>query len=363
MPDVPSRAEARRRSFMPLVIATFLITLVLALATASPISAQATHVLTGDQVAIYNVAGEVTILTGSGPDVVVEVTRGGADAEELTIATGEVRGRPTLRIIYPADRVVYRKMGWGSNTTFRINADGTWGTGGRGDRGIRVSGSGSGMEAYADLVIRVPAGKRLAMFLGVGDVTASDVEGDLVVDTHSGAVKADNVRGSLLVDTGSGSVKTSGIQGELNIDTGSGSVDLANCTGPRIVVDTGSGRVTGENVSAEYLEVDTGSGGIDLMAVSGTEIRLDTGSGSVMLGLLSDVQYVNIDTGSGGVTLAVPATLGARLEVDTGSGGISVDVPCDFTKQTRSYVLGQLGDGDGRIVIDTGSGRVRIRKP
>jgi hypothetical protein len=76
--------------------------------------------------------------------------------------------------------------------------------------------------------------------------------------------------------------------------------------------------------------------------------------------LLDDVEDLMIDTGSGGVTVRVPANLGAEVEVDTGSGGIDVDVPLEVREVRRNYMRGILGDGQGTIVIDTGSGGVRL---
>ncbi len=337
----------------------------LALLAATTVTAQESsrHVLAGDEIAIFNIAGEAVVAGGDVSDVVVEVMRNGADAASLRIETGEIGGKMTLRVIYPGNQIIYGEMSRGSRTTMRVRADGTWGGSWGNGRRVTVSGSGRGMEAWADLKITVPKGGKVGAFLGVGTVTVTDVEGDLVVDTHSGRVNATGVTGSLLVDTGSGRVNVARVTGNLSVDTGSGSVTATDCQGEKILVDTGSGRVTGEGLKAAYIEVDTGSGSIDMREVTGDELRINTGSGSVICWLLSDATFVNIDTGSGGVTLMVPATLGALLEVDTGSGGITVDVPIEYQKKSRSYVLGTIGDGEGKIIIDTGSGRVRIRKP
>jgi len=347
------------------VVTAVALALVVLMSAAMPVGAQQSsrHVLAGEDIAIFNIAGEVFLEGGDVGDVVVEVTRGGADATELGIETGEIGGKMTLRVIYPADRVVYGEMSRGSRTTMRVRPDGTWGGSWLNGRSVTVTGSGSGLQAHADLRIIVPRGKTVAAFLSVGAITASNAEGEIVLDTHTGRVNASGIRGSLLIDTGSGRVDVSGIDGILSVDTGSGGVTLADCQGDRIVVDTGSGRVTGNGITTAYLEIDTGSGTISVENVTGEEVRLDTGSGSVVCGLLANPAFVNIDTGSGGVTLTVPATLGAQLEVDTGSGGITVDVPIEYQKKSRSYVLGTIGDGEGKIIIDTGSGRVRIRKP
>ncbi|MDP9348031.1 MAG: hypothetical protein M3P24_02655, partial [Gemmatimonadota bacterium] len=43
------------------------------------------YALRGERAAVYNLAGEVRVEAGSGVEVVVEVTRGGADAERLRV--------------------------------------------------------------------------------------------------------------------------------------------------------------------------------------------------------------------------------------------------------------------------------------
>ena len=87
---------------------------------------------------------------------------------------------------------------------------------------------------------------------------------------------------------------------------------------------------------------------------------MDTGSGRVVVDLMDDVDELIVDTGSGSVTLRIPEGLGAEIEVDTGSGGIDVDIPLEVREFKRDYVRGILGDGRGRIMIDTGSGGVRL---
>lgn len=78
------------------------------------------------------------------------------------------------------------------------------------------------------------------------------------------------------------------------------------------------------------------------------------------LELASDVRAATIGTSSGGVTLAVPAGLGAEIEVETGSGGISTDLPMQILEKRRSYLRGSVGRGDGWIRIEAGSGGVRL---
>ncbi len=336
--------------------------LLLVAAATAPASGQGSqeYRIRGPDIAVYNLVGQVELVRGSGAEVVVAVTRGGSDAGQLRIETGEVRGMQTLRVIYPSQEIVYPAMGRASRTGMQVRSDGTFGDQGpRGDQ-VRISGSGDGLEAWADLRIQVPAGQRLAVYLAAGSSEVEGVEGDLRVDTGSGEVTASRVQGTLYVDTGSGAVRLSEVSGEVTIDTGSGSVHLSDVQGPSLSVDTGSGSVSGSGFRVESLEVDTGSGSVELSGIASASVLVDTGSGSVELELLEDVDELEVDTGSGGVTLRVPPDLGAQIEVDTGSGGIDLDVPVEIQTARRTYLRGIIGDGEGSIIIDTGSGGVRI---
>lgn len=332
-----------------------------AVLVAAPVAGQEVTRVQGDDVAVYDLAGHVSVVRGSGSDVVVHVDRGGSDGAQLRVETGEVGGRPSLRVVFPGDEIVYPEMGRGSSSRVSVRDDGTFGDD-RGDRGnrVRIKGSGSGLEAWADLVIEVPAGRRLSAYLAVGEMEAHGVEGDLRLDTRSGRVTAADITGSLDIDTGSGGVDVRGITGSLKVDTGSGGIDASSLSGDRIDLETGSGGVEADGIDTPSLSVDTGSGRVTMKRVSAPEVLVDTGSGGVELELLTDVDRLDIDTGSGGVVVRAPSDLGAMVEIDTGSGGIDLDFPLEVSSVRRDRVEGRLGDGDGTIRIDTGSGGIRI---
>jgi hypothetical protein len=336
-------------------------TWVAAVFVAVPLGAQEVERVSGRSVAVYNLAGRVEVVRGGGADVVVRIDRGGADAAALRVETGEIRGRSTLRIIYPNDEIVYPDMGRGSNTSLTVRDDGTFSddSGGRGEH-VSIRGRGAGMEAWADLVIEVPAGRDLGVYLATGEVNASGVDGALTIDTGSGAVTATSISGSLDVDTGSGSIVVQGVVGDVRVDTGSGRVEVSDVRGRQIEIDTGSGGVRGYGLEADIVSVDTGSGSIDLESVSASDVLLDTGSGSIDVELMTDVDRLDADTGSGSITVRAPAGLGATVDIETGSGGIDLDFPIEVRSVRRDHVQGTIGDGRGEIRIDTGSGSIRL---
>jgi DUF4097 and DUF4098 domain-containing protein YvlB len=333
-------------------------------ATATTFAHAQSYELSGRHVAVYNLVGQVNVQPARGSAVTVDVNVGGPDGGELQIETGDIDDAATLRVIYPDDQVTYSEWGRRSRTEVRVRDDGTfgdrdWSGRFRGDR-VTISGRGGGLDAFADLTIAVPAGQRISVYLAVGEAIIENVNGDIRIDTHSAPVHATGTRGSLFVDVGSGQVEVHDAEGEINLDTGSGSVEASNISGSSLLIDTGSGRVTATGVAVDELHIDTGSGGITAERVSAPNILLDTGSGSVELEVTDNADNIEIDTGSGGVRVIVPESFGAQVDIDTGSGGIELDMPITMRRWQRDHVQGTIGNGGGRLLIDTGSGSVRI---
>jgi DUF4097 and DUF4098 domain-containing protein YvlB len=351
-------------------------TLALALLTLVPTALAAQQVerytLGGDDIAIYNLAGALAVEPGTG-SVAVELTRGGPDAGRLQVERGELRGRETLRVVYPSQDVAYAGLESGSSTTLKVREDGTFGDSDQDHdddddwdrpqgRKVRITRDRGDLRAHADMKVRVPAGHRVAFHLAVGRVSVANVDGEIVVDSHSAPVTATAPRGSFDVDVGSGDVRVTGGEGTLNVDTGSGSVEVTGFRGDELSIDTGSGQVSGSELNARSIHVDTGSGDIEFTAVTCPELALDTGSGSISTEVRGPVRDLALETGSGDISVRAPASLAGEVEIETASGEIETDFPIQVTRHARDHVVGRIGDGVGRVAIETGSGDVRLLK-
>ena len=331
------------------------------------------RVLSSGRVAVYNLAGKLRVESGSGSEVVVEITRGGRDGDQLRIEEGNVAGYDVLRILYPSDRIVYPELERGSRTQIDVRDDGTWGDlSSRDDREshrsfgrehhVQISNSGSGLEAYADIVVRVPRGQRLVIHNAVGDASITMVDADLSVDVAGSTITAERTRGHLSLDTGSGSISLTDAQGDVSLDTGSGSVTVSGVRGESLRMDTGSGSINGGDIEVSELKADVGSGGVRLARVRAPRIDVDAGSGSTELELLSAIEHLKVEAGSGGVTVRLPESTNADVDIETGSGGIDTDFAVQVTRFEQRHMIGRIGNGRGQIRIESGSGSVRLLK-
>ena len=271
-------------------------------------------------------------------------------------------------MVYPADRIQYARLSDGSSTQLRVRDNGTFGGDHDRDKDEKPRGkqvtitAKGGLDAYADLRVTVPRGKHVALYLAVGKVAVSNVDGDLAIDASSAPVTASGTRGELDIDVGSGAVQVSDTRGDLSVDTGSGGVGLSGVQGEQIQVNTGSGDVTATKVRSNELSIDTGSGDIQVTGLVAPQLSLETGSGAVSADVQGELWNVNVETGSGDVTLKVPPTVGAQVEIETSSGDIETDFAVQVTRHARDHLTGQIGDGRGKIAIESGSGGIRLVK-
>ena len=340
--------------------------------SASTLSAQQVerYSIPEDELAIYNLAGEVRMEPGPSGDITVTVTRGGADGAKIKVMRSKRDGMETLRFVYPEGRILYAGMSDGSSTQIRVRDDGTFGHDDHDDgerrkaegKQVTIAGTGGGTAAHADLRIGVPMGRRLDLHLAVGKVSVTNVNGDLSIDVASGPVTTSTTRGEMEINVGSGTVQVTKATGELSVDTGSGSVTASELRGESLSIETGSGEVTATNLRSNQLSIDTGSGNIEVTGLTAPQVSLETGSGSVIADLSGEVWNVNVETGSGDVTLKVPPTLAAEVDIETSSGDIETDFEVAVTRHARDHMTGRIGEGGGKIDIETGSGGIRLVK-
>lgn len=342
----------------------------LAVLTAKSAWSQQEWSFEGDQLLVTNLIGEITVRGHDGSRIIVRARPGGDDANLLDYQL-QRGGHAEFHVVYPLDRATHFRApaGWHGRTDFRLES---WVKESSflqqvysnvSDRERIQIGGGGDLELWTDLEILVPRGVSTRVKIAVGEINASDVEAAVDLDTHSGAVTARNIQGDTRIDTGSGSVDASSIRGSLNVDTGSGSVEVNDVEGERLLVDTGSGRVVVERAKVNRFEVDTGSGSVRTSTIETDDAMIDTGSGSVTLDLVRmGLGNFVIDTGSGGVTVNLPTDASVRVIAETGSGGIDLDVPnAMLRRMSRDKVELEIGGGQAKLAIDTGSGGIKIR--
>jgi DUF4097 and DUF4098 domain-containing protein YvlB len=278
----------------------------------------------GGWLALSNIAGDITVSRGSGPDTTVEIVktargRDAADARELlglvTVDAAERAGRAEVKTHYPNDE--------------RRN----------GRRNINVS------VAYN---VTAPAGTRVAVESISGNVRITDIKGDVTVNSISGDLRISGGGRIGTAKTVSGNVEIADVQvdGTLASSSVSGDVTLRRVSARRVEAGSVSGNLRLEDVQCDRVSASTTSGGI---AFSGP--------------LAKNGRY-ELKGFSGDVRVQLVGSTGFELDASTFSGQIrSDDFPITARGQVNRRALsGTFGDGSAMLDLQTFSGSIVISK-
>lgn len=202
-------------------------------------------------------------------------------------------------------------------------------------------------QSSATIEVQVPIGTRVTASTVSGLVEVRGTQAEVVAKSVSGRVDVRGARERVDAETVSGTIDLRDVQGRLNIEGVSANIDLEDAVGD----------VTAETVSGSVRIRRSRLSGLRAEAVSGTisyEGNLDA-NGSYRL-----------NTHSGGITLALPADVGARLELETFSGRITSDFPLTL-QPGQSTGRGRrmeftLGNGGARVTAGAFSGNITIRR-
>lgn len=177
-----------------------------------------------------------------------------------------------------------------------------------------------------NVTIRVPAGVRLRVHSGNGDVGVTGAHAELIARS------------------GNGRVRVAGTAGEVEATSGNGEVTVDNVRGP-VIANSGNGDV---RVSAVVGPVSARSGNGDLL-VRMTELRTE-----------ADMEFT---TGNGRIEVTVPDGFNADIDASTGNGGIRTDFPIQVSGRiSKTRLRGTIGQGGRRLRLVTGNGEIELRR-
>jgi hypothetical protein len=181
------------------------------------------------------------------------------------------------------------------------------------------------------------------------------VSAPLVIDGMDG--------GSIEVNTVSGKARINARTPSLTVDSVSGGIEQAGHA-EKAELQTVSGEILAPSLGA-HVELQTISGRIQASGGPWQKLSLSTVSGDVQLtGGLTTGGSIDVDSMSGDVQLQLPANTDASLHASSFSGNLRSDfgTPTQPEHGPGSALDTRLGNGQGKINIETFSGDLRVRR-
>ncbi|QKW34527.1 DUF4097 family beta strand repeat protein [Actinomadura sp. NAK00032] len=180
-------------------------------------------------------------------------------------------------------------------------------------------------KARAAITVTVPHDCPVSLNLVSADAVVTGMTTRTSIKSASGDVTLDGVAGAIDANTVSGVIEAQGLDGTVSFTSVSGDLSLAGATVDRLGARTVSGRIAAD---------------------------LDLGADSA----------IDVNTVSGEVALRVPESAGAQVTLSSAAGRIETSFP-ELGRQDRTIaqsVSGKLGDGAGRLTVNTVSGAVTL---
>jgi len=279
------------------------------------------------EIMIGNIAGNVTVTRG-GNDATLEVikTARGRTADEAKELLGLVQidiiergGRAEIKTRYPQDE-------WRRNNRRNVNVS----------------------VAYN---LAAPAGTRLSVSSISGNISSTDITGDVTLESVSGSVRIANGGRVAAAKSVSGNVEVidTEIEGQLEASSVSGTVMVRNVKATRAELGSVSGNVVAQDVTCERLEAQTVSGDVQFA------------------GPLAKNGRYELSSHSGSVQAAVAGNVGFELQATSFSGSVRSDIPLksqssEPSRRFQKSIQGVFGDGSAILELTTFSGSIVVTK-
>jgi hypothetical protein len=281
----------------------------------------------GGAIELGNVSGDIVITAGGGNEARLDVVKTARartvdEAKELLrlveVEIDERGGRAEVRTRYPGedDRP-------------------------RGRRNFNVS------VAYT---LTAPAGTAIRANSVSGDVSASDIKGELSLESVSGSITIRNGGRVAAANSVSGDVEVTNttIDGALDASSVSGTVTLRHVKAGRLDAGSVSGDVVVEDVQCERVEAQSVSGNISFS------------------GPLAPSGRYELQSHSGEVRMAITGGAGFEIEATSFSGSVRSDFELKGAQpasgRRQRSLRGVYGDGSAVLDLTTFSGSIVISK-
>lgn len=245
---------------------------------------------------------------------------------------------------------------------------------------------------------------RLAGTSNNGSIKIQDIQGQTDLSTSYGSIECRNVVGqSIQLHSNNGSITMASLRGSTAAGTSYGTITCEGFAGGDLRLQSGNGRIEVSDAKFGVCEARSSYGAIAANRLAGDSIDLHSGNGSVEVDgaeaktLNASSSYGRIaatgiatatlkaESGNGSVNVscapAAPADLNAQLKSSYGSieftapqqfagevylhasyGAIHTALPITTSGElTKKEIVGRIGEGTGKIHLESGSGSVELK--
>jgi DUF4097 and DUF4098 domain-containing protein YvlB len=214
------------------------------------------------------------------------------------------------------------------------------------------------------------------------NISASNIPGMLEIEGQSGKVAVNTVGGvritaayspievsnvsgkasdKIAITGQSGTISLSDAVGDVRIGNQYGKTDLQNIRGN---VDLHGSRIVADNITGDW-QSESQYSPVTIRNLSSKKILVSNKSGKVDLSLKVSPSVVDITNEYADVNVEMPAGFSGDVDLNVSYGQIHTNLPLSKTKSFNGgggYAMGKIGNGNGKLTIETKSGNVNLNQ-
>jgi DUF4097 and DUF4098 domain-containing protein YvlB len=222
-------------------------------------------------------------------------------------------------------------------------------------------------SSYGAVECKDMTGSSIALHSGNGRITAANLRGPVTAETAYGSIACENTAdGDLKLKSGNGQIEIADASfGVCEARSSYGAVTGKGLKGDSVTLDSGNGIVEADNVQTKTLDLSSDYGSIRATDVAMSSLSATSGNGSIHIACSPSTPAdldAQVRTSYGSVEFTAPSGFSGEVDLSTNYGKVRTTLPVTVNGEiTGSKVMGKVGDGVGKIHIESSSGSVELK--
>lgn len=189
--------------------------------------------------------------------------------------------------------------------------------------------------------ISIPANYSVDVITGGGNVSVSNLTGEIKINTAGGNLKLNKIIGDVNATTSGGNLKYEDILGNINSSTSGGNVKIFKFNG--------------------NLNVATSGGNMELEGMNGS-VDASTSGGNIKLQYAGKNNGIELNSSAGNISVRVPEDFDAEADLYTSVGSINSDFAKVDNETMSSKLKVKLNNGGNLLKCVTSAGNISLTK-
>lgn len=210
------------------------------------------------------------------------------------------------------------------------------------------------------IVLTVPRKFDVELRTSGGNISVSDLEGEVDTRTSGGNLKLGRIFGPVTAKTSGGNIDLAESRGDADVDTSGGNITIGDVQGD-LEAHTSGGNIDIQSVTGS-LGAKTSGGNISIDDARGNVTAITSGGDVTARLRAQPTAESRLHTSGGSITVYLAKNIAVDLNARASGGSVRTDIPMLVEgKIDRSSVTGKINGGGPNLILSSSGGAVEIK--